>query len=110
MSRYLGAVPSLLAGLILAVAPGPTLADVDIDWVTALRIFYTAQVVYERCDFHSSWEELSALSEGIDDAEREAALPSSVRVSMKREIENEASSDKSAFCENGRRIVSPGSE
>jgi hypothetical protein len=103
-----GAVKSLAAGLVLSLATVPTLADDGIDWITALRAYYTAQVVYERCGFHATWEQLNALSSSIDDAEREAALPSTERISMREEIEDEAQSDESTFCEeNGRRLMSP---
>jgi hypothetical protein len=73
-----------------------------------LRAYYTAEVVYERCGFSASWEQFSALSESIDDAEREAGLPSSEQVSMRQEIEDDALSDEQAFCEeNGRRLMMP---
>ena len=70
-----GAVKSLAAGLVLSLAAGPALADDGIDWITALRAYYTAQVVYERCGFHATWEQLNALSASIDDAEREGGAP-----------------------------------
>jgi hypothetical protein len=42
------------------------------------------------------------------DAERQAGLPSSEQVSMRQEIEDDALSDKQAFCEeNGRRLMLP---
>jgi len=72
--RYAVILPSLVAGLVLSLAAGSALADDDIDWATALRAYYTAEVVYERCGFSASWEQLSALSESIEDAEREAGL------------------------------------
>ena len=106
--RYADILTSVAAGLVLSVAAGPALADDDIDWATALRAYYTAEVVYERCGFHATWEQLSALSESIDDAEREVGLPGSEQVSMKQEIEDDAASDEQAFCEeNGRRLMLP---
>ena len=87
--RYAAILPSLVAGLVLSLAAGSALADDDIDWATVLRAYYTAEVVYERCGFSASWEQLSALSESIDDAEREAGLPSSEQVSMRQEIEDD---------------------
>jgi hypothetical protein len=106
-SAHACAMRSLAAGLILSLAAGPALAD-DIDWVTALKAYYTAQVVYDRCGFHATWEQLNALNESIDDAERESALANAERILMKEEIEDEARSDESTFCEeNGRRLMSP---
>jgi hypothetical protein len=106
--RYADILPSLVAGLVLSLAAGSAIADDDIDWATALRAYYTAEVVYERCGFSASWEQLSALSESIDDAERQAGLPSSEQVSMRQEIEDDALSDEQAFCEeNGRRLMMP---
>jgi hypothetical protein len=110
-SKYFSGLDAQFLIMFLAlvfVTEGSALADDDIDWATALRAYYTAEVVYERCGFSASWEQLSALSESIDDAEREAGLPSSEQVSMRQEIEDDALSDEQAFCEeNGRRLMLP---
>jgi hypothetical protein len=93
--------------LLIATTGAPTLA-VGIDWVEALRAYYTAEVVYERCNLFPTWDQRTELNQSIADAERESLLPSVERIAMKAAIEVEAELSESQFCaENGRWLFFP---